>query len=519
MSLAVRLRLRDMPLERDEGEFAYIGQLMLQGVPPYQTAYTLKLPGTHLMYALSMAAFGQTAAGIRVGLALINGATVLLVFFLAREVLDVTAGLVAAAAFAVLSLSPTMMGLSAHATHFVIFFATAGMLVLLRARKSQRPRDAGLSGALFGLAMLMKQPGALFGLFGLVWLLWGGAGGRGETLRSRMRLAAAFCAGGLTPLLLTVVVLAALGVLPQFFFWTVTYARAYGSIVRWAEVRQLLFSQLSQVALGNLLLWLLAGVGLLLAWRDERLAGKRWWFTGFALASVLATSAGLYFRHHYFLLLLPAATLLMGLAVSKAAHWIRTDTSIELLLTLPIFGLLAVGFLWALVMYGEVWFAQSPADACYAMSGTRLFTASREVASYLRTQSAPQSRVAVLGSEPELFFEARRRSATGFIYAYPLMEPHRYAAEMHQRMIEELQAARPEYVVHILHNQSWLRRPDSKSDIFNWWTSTGQSQYELDRIVQLGKDPPSGPRAPGEPGSASDSGNCLMIWKRKPGGR
>src|SRR2546427_12321482 len=39
----VRIRLRDMPLERDEGEYAYAGQLILEGVPPYQLAYNMKL--------------------------------------------------------------------------------------------------------------------------------------------------------------------------------------------------------------------------------------------------------------------------------------------------------------------------------------------------------------------------------------------------------------------------------------------------------------------------------------------
>ena len=39
---AVRVRLLDVPLERDEGEYAYVGQLMLQGVPPYQEVYTMK---------------------------------------------------------------------------------------------------------------------------------------------------------------------------------------------------------------------------------------------------------------------------------------------------------------------------------------------------------------------------------------------------------------------------------------------------------------------------------------------
>ena len=58
---AVRVRLLDMPLERDEGEYAYVGQLMLQGVPPYQEAYTMKWPGTAAMYALFMGLFGETA--------------------------------------------------------------------------------------------------------------------------------------------------------------------------------------------------------------------------------------------------------------------------------------------------------------------------------------------------------------------------------------------------------------------------------------------------------------------------
>jgi len=43
---AVRFRLRDMPLERDEGEYAYAGQLFLQGIPPGKLAYTIKLART-----------------------------------------------------------------------------------------------------------------------------------------------------------------------------------------------------------------------------------------------------------------------------------------------------------------------------------------------------------------------------------------------------------------------------------------------------------------------------------------
>ena len=131
--LVVRVRLREMPLERDEGEYAYAGQLILHGVPPYQQVYNMKLPGTYAAYAVIMAVLGQTPAGIHLGVMLVNLGSIVLVFLIGRRLLDETTGVVAAAAFAVMSLSPYVLGLAGHATHFVTFFALVGVLVLLRA--------------------------------------------------------------------------------------------------------------------------------------------------------------------------------------------------------------------------------------------------------------------------------------------------------------------------------------------------------------------------------------------------
>ena len=125
--LVVRIRLREMPLERDEGEYAYAGQLMLQGIPPYKEAYNMKLPGTYAAYALIMAIFGQSPSGIHLGVALINAGSIVLVFLIGRKLLDEITGVAAAIFFALLSLSPSVLGLAGHATHFVTFFALAGI--------------------------------------------------------------------------------------------------------------------------------------------------------------------------------------------------------------------------------------------------------------------------------------------------------------------------------------------------------------------------------------------------------
>src|SRR5207247_8173812 len=88
----IRVRLREMPLERDEGEYAYAGQLILKGVPPYKEAYNMKLPGTYAAYALIMAVFGQSASGIRLGVVLVNAASIVLLFLIGRKLLDDAAG-------------------------------------------------------------------------------------------------------------------------------------------------------------------------------------------------------------------------------------------------------------------------------------------------------------------------------------------------------------------------------------------------------------------------------------------
>src|SRR5512133_3089225 len=94
--VAIRIRLLGIPLERDEGEYAYAGQLILQGIPPYKLAYNMKFPGTYAAYALIMSLFGQTISGIHLGLLLVNTATSALIFLLGRHLMNnSTAGIAA----------------------------------------------------------------------------------------------------------------------------------------------------------------------------------------------------------------------------------------------------------------------------------------------------------------------------------------------------------------------------------------------------------------------------------------
>src|SRR5712692_2199897 len=101
----IRVRLRDMPLERDEGEYAYAGQLILQGIPPYKLVYNMKWPGTYAAYAAIMGIFGQSIASIRIGLILVTTGAALCLYSLTKRMFGRAAGIAATATELILSIT------------------------------------------------------------------------------------------------------------------------------------------------------------------------------------------------------------------------------------------------------------------------------------------------------------------------------------------------------------------------------------------------------------------------------
>jgi len=519
MIVIVRVRLREMPLERDEGEYAYMGQLMLQGEPPYKLAYNMKLPGTHAAYAVIMAVFGQSAAGIHLGFLIVNVASVLMVFLLGRRILDDVAGAAAAVTFGLLSTSPSFLGTAAHATHFVMLAALGGCLCLLTACARGGSGRFFASGLCFGLAFLMKQPGLFFGVFAFVYVAWQNA--RQNRLVSGKALGelGALSAGMLLPFAVTCLWLWQAGVFERFLFWTFSYGRAYASVVPWAALRDMLHQAGGLVFGLNILFWLLGAVGAVVMWWEDRMKDHRLFLLGLLLASLPALGTGLYFRAHYFVLLLPVLGLLCGVAVSRGLYLVRHEQSVELFLAFVMVGGFGLAVLVALAVHGQTWFAQTPLEASKTLYSTTLFHETVGVGEFLRKECPQDARIAVLGSEPQIYFHAHRRSATGYIYTYPLMERQRFASQMQEEMIREIEETRPAYVVYVNDDFSWLRRPASNPKIFSWWEGYWSSNYDLVKMVNVTVNERALAQAlPSASGRPTGAKRYLMILKRRDSG-
>lgn len=485
----IRFRLRDIPLERDEGEYAYAGQLLLQRIPPYQLAYNMKLPGTYAAYGLLLAVFGQSPSGIHLGLILVNAATIVLVFFLALRLFGKLAGVVAGASYAVLSTSESVLGFAAHATHFVVLPAVGGALLLLKAVEAEKKERGGWlcfgSGLLFGLAFLMKQPGIFFVLFGGLYVLKS-AGKEPVDWRALGTRIGAFSLGAIIPFALTCLILWRAGVLRKFFFWTFSYASQYASTNSVAQALPVLELVGPRVLGASVFLWIIAAAGMAAFLWDSEARRHAWFVIAFLLFSFLAVCPGFYFRGHYFILMLPAVSLLAGLGVGSATARLASSRSTQSLAFVPV--LLFLGaFGYAVVGQEEFYFEMDPVAACRSVYAPNPFPEAILIGDYIKHHSAANSQIAVLGSEPEIYFYANRHSATGYIYTYELMEHQKYAATMQSEMISQIEAARPEYLVYVDVFFSWFPRPDSDKTILSWSTKYVQDHYERVGVVDMGR--------------------------------
>jgi hypothetical protein len=476
------------PLERDEGEFGYIAQEILRGIPMYVSAYTQKLPGTYLLYALFLSVFGQSITAIHVGLLLTNAAIMGLIFLTLRKTHDGLAGCIGALVFGVMALSPTVFGFAAHATFFVALFAMAGLYALLHARERNHAWLYLVSGLCFGLAFLMKQPAIFFAPLALALLAL-------DHLASEPRRPARFAVqalalggGAVAPVLLTAAYYVAIGKFSLFWFWAFEFAGKFSGQVGLSGAVANLVAQTLAVTAGFMLLWALAAVGLVATLRDGALGKNRYVYAAFAAASVLSVLPGFYFTNHYYIAVLPAVALLIGaLGGGVARGWPLSGRRFAE--AMGVWALTGVGLIFGLAQHGAYYFGGvSDVTTSRQIYVGNPFPESIAIGEYLKSHTAPEDRIAILGSETQIFFYAQRRSASRFVNTYFLTADHPRNREMQREMIRDIERARPKYLVFVGIPTSWSFRPNSPRDILQWTDKYRAGRYEVEGVVELTRD-------------------------------
>ena len=301
------------------------------------------------------------------------------------------------------------------------------------------------------------------------------------------------------------------GVFEKFWFWTINYAAEYGTQIPLRAAPSVFAVMASSVIRSGWALGILAGLGVASGLWNKRSRHGAVFLLSLLAVSLLALSAGFYFREHYFIFVLPAVSLLCGLAINTLSDFVPHRSKLIRFTPVLIF---CVALCQPTLAERRFYFEVSATEACQIAYGSNPFPESIRVAEYLREHSSATDTIAILGSEPEIYFYSRRHSATGYIYTYALMEAQSYARRMQEEMISEIEIARPRYVVSVSIGPSWFQRPDSETLIFRWANEYLNQHYKVVGFVNtlsgnqtdyyFGQVPPSVP----------ELGSYILIYER-----
>jgi 4-amino-4-deoxy-L-arabinose transferase-like glycosyltransferase len=424
ISIALRLPFLSVPLITDEGGYAYTAHWMQRGLLLYRDLWFDRPQGIFLLYAAILRLLGESVEAIRLGAALYNAASVVLLYLLGRRLFGRAAGLAAAGLFAAASASPVVEGFTANGELFMNLPVIACLLLAARRRWL-------LAGIVCALAAVVKPTAVASAAPALVALAWGvneerrtkneerrtkneerRTNGEGTEHSSFVFRLSSLALGGLVGL--APFVAHGIATDPAGYWYAVAGFRVEShSAFSVGEAVVLEFLQTAPSVLVALLpLWLLAGAAIV---GERRRRAARGTLVSAALlaGSFAGAAAGGYWYWHYYLGLLPGACLLGGEALARLVEAARRG------LLGPSGGWAAAGLAVASVValaFNLRLVGSTPEQTSWNLYHRPAYLAGQEIARYLRAHTGEHDRIYATFAQADLYYLTGRRCAGRQLY-------------------------------------------------------------------------------------------------------
>lgn len=455
-----------LPAGRDQGIFAWVAEVMLQGGLPYADAWEVKGPAAHFAYALALLIFGKTEFAIRAFDLVVNIAGVMAAARIGKIAGRRWVGFVAAGV--ALGLSTFNYWEAAQPDGWAAI-ALLWMVALIAVPKPARAAMGG-AGALLGLAVLVKPHYALFGLLPLARIAME------ERREERLPLFLASIGGGAVPIALCLAVFAAAGKLGALWDVLVLFNLKFHSS-KFAATEQRAMLQLFYLFCRPemILAVICAGVG----WLQLRKEGRPLAVLlplGVAAGLVIAFVQGKFWVYHFlafdfFLAVLAAAGVAILFDEARAesegrSGWLHVKAverlgalskhapllpigilAVAQMLTLvAIVTAIRIGGPWAYVA-GYTSRAEWRASFC-AETWDFCHPDIEDVAAYIKRETKPGEPIYLWGFDPLLYVLADRPAASRLGYSYAVLGGNdEYRRRAEAELMDDLEKRKPVFIV------------------------------------------------------------------------
>jgi len=450
----------------DETAWAVSAQMWLGGKTLYSEIVIDKPPGATFIFALIFYLFGDKMIFIRLFTIIYVFATAVSIYKLGSYLYDRRLGWIGAFIYSVFSTTYFALHMIALNTELLLVLPyTLSVLFFLKGFRRQSNSLMLLAGVMTAIAMIFKPVGVFNLLLFAACLLL--SDDRWTVRLRRLAVALLGLALGIGALVLY---LAMTGALIDFWRDSILLNIYYVGLADAEAVWQYVSKRLSSYLAFNLSLFLLCGLAALrliksrAEKRSDKYSQEDLIVLIWAIASFMGVSAGRRFYGHYFIQLLPAASLLAARGLEIVKLWLGHPARRRIAWAFSCF--LVLSFSVPLVRFHQYTFILMFEDLTNnrgrwsnAWPMTRDQKDIRQIADYVRLRTGPDEAVFMWGYRAGVYYHANRPIASKYLYnhmltgimegpyspAYPADKPPWLDAR--QALINELEGTQATYVI------------------------------------------------------------------------
>lgn len=462
ISFVSRWPFRDVPLIRDEGEYAQLGQQILSGAVPYLEIYNQKPPLSFYFMALVQMFAPTDLVSIRIATIFYGLVTLSVVFVGAYRFFGLRVSAWTALAFDLLLFDMCGTAHASSSEFFMLLWIALAVWCWMGAAATSSGYRLSLSavaaGLATGLAVQTKQTGlALIGYF-LLDTLWQLVRRHPQALsgaRLVSRLAIALVSFSAISAA-TLGYFASQGALDAYLecVWLNNFAYVGQRHETLGRLFALLFHVVTKVVGFNFLFWVVGAISLFVVARKPGNRDGLWILLSVQMA--LSLYAGSPYTHYYEPLVFPIA-IGMGFAMDWVTAELLCNGKRSIggdfpLSTAPVTEV-PVGLIVAIVLvawlgpgYVHLRALWQPEKARERIEAIGPFGAAETLGTYLKEWTDDEEPILIIGSEPQIYFYAARPAATRMVITYPMTGPYRYSSSLREEFLRDLEGG-PRYVV------------------------------------------------------------------------
>jgi hypothetical protein len=462
---ALRWNSYDAPLTRDEGDYAYSGRLLIQGIAPYKHVFIQKPPLVIYSYALSNLLLPHVFWSARLLAYLFVALATALLGYIARLEFGRGVALPAMWLMTPMVLLPGIEQFPASVEMFMLFPLLATVAIYCYSRQHGYNPKHWFAAAFLAVTALLYKYTAL-PVLAFIFVAWFIEMQEKAVNRHFIWRCFAFAfVGALAAIAIEVGYYLIHDGGAQLWECTVLFNRYYIASGSFGPAG--LVSQFKIFWNNWWILFLIPWAGLLL--QNRRI----WFWLGIFICAVFTTGMSTYGQ--YYVILMPFWALLSAIGVRALAlrfkEWSKLSVWLE--------GLLITVIVLLVIRPDVPWLLCTRERFAEVKMGGYPFLESKLVAEQVSQNSSPGDFVFVAGSEPQILYYAQRFTPTRFTTLYPLTIPSPAALGYQQEAIKDLEKNPPALIVFVKTPDSWARHSTTPPDFFNFLSYLINQNYQL----------------------------------------